>query len=154
MKTNSSLSGYGQLQLKVQPRIKSQVNRWRSSTRELNEDVATLTWLGLSGRQARVYLALLKTGPAKAKTIAELSFVNRQDIYRIIESLQAIGLVQRQITAPTMFTATSIEETLENLLKQKTRALRKMRTKAKCIVKKFNQNSNSIALQTEKPALA
>jgi sugar-specific transcriptional regulator TrmB len=42
----------------------------------------------LSGRQARVYLAVLKAGDAKAKTIAEYAHVERQEVYNLIEDLK------------------------------------------------------------------
>jgi sugar-specific transcriptional regulator TrmB len=62
--------------------------------------------LGLTGRQARVYLAMVKPGGGKAKVIADFLLVNRQEIYRLIDSLQLMGLVQRNVTVPTTFTAT------------------------------------------------
>jgi len=82
-------------------------------------DVGVLVDLGLSTRQARVYLALLKIGEAKAKAIADFSLVNRQEIYRVLESLQQIGLVQRNVCMPTTFSPTPIVDTIRMLLKQK-----------------------------------
>jgi sugar-specific transcriptional regulator TrmB len=103
------------------------------------EEVGVLTGLGLTGRQARVYLALLKTGGGKAKAIADLSLVNRQEIYRIIDSLQQAGLVQRNVTAPTTFTATPITEGVKLLLQQKTSELNVMGQQAKQLTKKLSQ---------------
>ncbi len=103
------------------------------------DDVDVLVSLGLTGRQARVYLALLRIGEAKAKAIADLSLVNRQEIYRIIDSLQLIGLVQRNVTAPTTFTAAPIAEGTKLLLQQKTSELSIMCQKAKQLTKQFNQ---------------
>jgi len=77
------------------------------------EDVRILTDLGLTGRQARVYLALLKTGGGKAKAVADVSLVNRQEIYRIIDDLQQLGLVQRKVTTPTTFTATPLADVVK-----------------------------------------
>ncbi|MCW4018978.1 MAG: hypothetical protein NWF00_09925 [Candidatus Bathyarchaeota archaeon] len=119
------------------------------------EDVEVLVGLGLTGRQARVYLALLRTGVAKAKAIAALSLVNRQEIYRIIDSLQKIGLVQRNVTAPTTFTATPIAEGTKLLLAQKTSELSIMCQKATQLTKKLSQatcNPYSVA-SDQKPCL-
>jgi sugar-specific transcriptional regulator TrmB len=120
------------------------------------EEVNDLMALGLAGRQARVYLALLKTGnAAKAKAIADLSLVNRQEIYRIIDSLQQIGLVKRNLTAPTTFTATPITEATKLLLQQKTSELSVMCQKAKQLTKKLKQVNFCLnpAVSSAKPCL-
>jgi sugar-specific transcriptional regulator TrmB len=117
------------------------------------EDVETLITLGLTGRQARVYLALLKTGDAKAKAIADLSLVNRQDIYLILDTLQQIGLIQRKITSPTTFKATPLDEALKTLLQQKTNELTLIRKKTSCLTQKFNQLTTSVVDPQETPCL-
>lgn len=48
--------------------------------------------LGLSDKEARVYLAGLSLGAAPVQRIAELAKVNRATTYVIIESLNARGL--------------------------------------------------------------
>lgn len=104
-------------------------------------DIETLIWLGLTGRQARVYLALLKLGTAKAKTIAKLSLVNRQEIYRVIDSLQEKGLVERRITEPASFTPTPINEGLQALIQRKTKEFSKVRLITKRLTEKFSQGT-------------
>ncbi|MCW4006900.1 MAG: hypothetical protein NWF04_09980 [Candidatus Bathyarchaeota archaeon] len=101
------------------------------------EDIETLMSLGLTGRQARVYLALLKIGDNKANAVAKLSLVNRQEIYRILDSLQEIGLVQRKVTAPTTFTPTPVDEALKMLLEKKANELKITRQKTRGVIKKF-----------------
>jgi sugar-specific transcriptional regulator TrmB len=39
----------------------------------ITEDIETLTWLGLTERQARVYLALLQIGSSGAEAISRFS---------------------------------------------------------------------------------
>ena len=104
--------------------------------------LGVLVGLGLTGRQARVYLALLKTGDAKAKAIASFSQVHRQEVYRLIDSLQQLGLVQRNITVPTTFMATPIGEGVKLLLEQKTSELSVMCQNAKKLTKKLSQNGS------------
>ncbi len=104
------------------------------------EDVETLVSLGLTGRQARVYLALLRMGNAKVKEIADLSLVNRQEIYRVIDSLQEMGLIQKNITIPTTFAATPLNQVLKILLQQKEREFNTVRQKTKCLAKKLETN--------------
>jgi len=118
------------------------------------EEVEVLIELGLSSRQARVYMALLKVGEAKAKTIAQYSKVNRQEIYRIIDELEQIGLAQRNICMPTTFTATPLTETVKMLLSQKTTQLSNLRQKTIQLTKKFKPTKNPIQhLSNKKPQL-
>ncbi|PVX26841.1 MAG: hypothetical protein CW716_05175, partial [Candidatus Bathyarchaeum sp.] len=62
------------------------------------EDIETLTWLGLTERQAKVYLALLQIGSSSAEAISKLSTVHRQEVYRLVARLQEMGLVETNIT--------------------------------------------------------
>lgn len=105
------------------------------------EGVEVLVGLGLTDRQARVYLALHKLGGGKVKAIANLSLVSRQEIYRLIDNLQRMGLVQKNITAPTTFTATPIAEATNLLLQQKISQLNVMSQKVKQLTKKLSQNN-------------
>ena len=115
-------------------------NALNLSAAEIEErDVVALVSLGLTARQARAYLALLIVGSSKAKTIAEVSLVNRQDIYLLISSLQEMGLIQRKLTAPTTFTATPIADVVETLIKRKAHELKSVRAKTKHLVEKFSQ---------------
>jgi len=115
------------------------------------EDVNVLMDLGLSSRQARTYLTILKLCEPKAKTIADHSLVNRQEIYRIIEDLEQMGLVQRNVCAPTTFSATPITEVANVLLAQKTIHLTNLRQKTNLLIKKFQPPHNTtLANSTDK----
>lgn len=117
------------------------------------DGVEVLVGLGLTGRQARVYLVLLKTGGGKAKPIAALSHVNRQEVYRLIDSLQELGLVQRNVTLPTTFTATPISDGVKLLLQHKTSELSVMCQKAKHLTKKLSQTNPTPLAIAAKPCL-
>jgi sugar-specific transcriptional regulator TrmB len=103
------------------------------------EGTQVLMSLGLTGRQARVYFALLKTGDAKAQTIAGLALVHRQEVYRLLESLQQQGLVLQNATSPTTFSATPLSDGLNLLLQHKTSQLTLITKKANRLTKKFRQ---------------
>ncbi|MGD6809876.1 MAG: TrmB family transcriptional regulator [Candidatus Bathyarchaeia archaeon] len=111
------------------------------------EEVKTLEGLGLSCRQARVYLALLKIGEAKANAVSNSSLVNRQDIYIVLDSLQQIGLVQKRITYPLTFTATPINQALQMLCQQKILELSTITKKIKDLTKKYNQPIKQTEIQ-------
>jgi sugar-specific transcriptional regulator TrmB len=84
-----------------------------------NKDITTLVKLGLTVNQAKIYLSNLKSGIATAKKIAEYSKISTQDTYRVLKSLQKLGIVEKQLSSPTLFKAISIKKTITNLLKQK-----------------------------------
>ncbi len=67
--------------------------------------VQTLTELGLTGRQARVFLNLLKCESSTARALSMSSDLARQDTYKVLDELQELGLVEREISVPTKFTA-------------------------------------------------
>ena len=103
------------------------------------EEVEVLAGLGLTERQARVYLALIKAGDARARAISRLALINRQDVYLLLESLQRLGLVQQNVTVPNTYSATPIAEGIRLLLEQKTSELSLISQKAKRLSKKLNQ---------------
>ena len=94
------------------------------------EGVAVLVSLGLTGRQARVYLALLKAGDARAQVVAGLAVVHRQEVYRLLEGLAQLGLVQQNVSVPTSYGATPLAEGIKLLLEHKASELTVMSEKA------------------------
>jgi sugar-specific transcriptional regulator TrmB len=108
------------------------------------EEVELLVSLGLTGRQARVYLALLRAGDAKVNALAGPSSVHRQEIYRLLDSLSQLGLIQRNLSAPATFTPTPIAETVKLLIRQKSSELNLLSQKAKKLTKKLSQNGPSV----------
>ncbi|HSV49781.1 MAG TPA: helix-turn-helix domain-containing protein [Candidatus Acidoferrales bacterium] len=100
--------------------------------------MGVLVGLGLSGRQARVYLALLRAGDAKAKGLAELAQVERQEVYGLVEALRELGLVEVNLTVPTSYTPTPIAEGIKLLIEQKTDELTSISIKAQQLSTKLN----------------
>jgi len=74
----------------------------------MNEATARLLEIGLSDKEASVYLAMLELGPASAQEIAKKSGINRSTSYLVIETLQKRGLASMsQNGNRTLFTAES-----------------------------------------------
>ncbi len=59
----------------------------------LDDVKANLVSLGLSSKQADVYLAMLQLGPASVQIIATKAEVNRSTTYLLLDELKARGLV-------------------------------------------------------------
>ncbi len=56
------------------------------------ENIINLIRLGLDEKQAKVYLAGLKTGPTSATVLASISSIKRGTIYAILKELKLLGL--------------------------------------------------------------
>jgi sugar-specific transcriptional regulator TrmB len=117
----------------------------------ITEDIETLTWLGLTERQARVYLALLQIGSSGAEAISRFSSVHRQEVYRVAARLQEMGLVETTLTSPTLFSAVPVENALEVMVNQKNKEFDEVRLRTKRIIKKFNQTDLQLLKPADKP---
>ena len=80
----------------------------------------TLMELGLTLNQARIYVALLHSEkPVTAREISKVTSITRQDVYRILPTLQNDGLIEKTITSPTKFNATPLKIGASILIKNK-----------------------------------
>jgi sugar-specific transcriptional regulator TrmB len=114
------------------------------------ENVQTLTHLGLTVSQAKVYLALLALEKATGKIISKYSKVARQEAYRILDELQEKGLVERIIDMPTEFKPIPLKDCIHILIKRKKNEISKTQKEAITLLQKFKEK-NSHALQEEEP---
>jgi sugar-specific transcriptional regulator TrmB len=83
-----------------------------------DDDVEALTSLGLTVLQAKVYLALIKTGSSTIKEISKTAGIARQDLYRITSELQQLGLVEKVIAIPAEFRPIKLTEGISILLQR------------------------------------
>jgi sugar-specific transcriptional regulator TrmB len=93
------------------------------------EQILTLTELGLSTTQAKIYLALVKTKSQTAQAISTLSTVSRPDVYRVLNQLQDLGLVEKIIAKPEEFQAIPIEEGVSILLQRRIKKTRELQNR-------------------------
>ena len=114
------------------------------------EDVQTLTLLGLTALQAKVYLELLRLKKATGKTLSQHSKVARQETYRLLAELQGKGLVEKIICVPTEFRPVPIEDCLNILIEHKKSEIAESQKKAHELIKNLKRN-NSRTLQEEEP---
>ncbi|HUJ84382.1 MAG TPA: helix-turn-helix domain-containing protein [Candidatus Acidoferrales bacterium] len=101
------------------------------------EDIQVLVDLGLTSLQARAYLALSSLGTAPMRSIAKLSDIARQDIYRLMSNLQELGLAEKIIATPSMYKATPLKEGIAVLLRHKSQEYDQLQAKIKDIVSNF-----------------
>lgn len=111
------------------------------------EQIQTLMGFGLTSLQAKTYLALAKLGKADVKTIAKASNVARQDIYRIMPTLQKMGLGEKIIATPTMYKATPIKEGLSILLQNREKEYGELQKKTASLINTFQEKNAKVVLQ-------
>jgi sugar-specific transcriptional regulator TrmB len=80
-----------------------------------DESTELLLGLGLTLNQAKVYLAVIKLQKTTVGQVASFSKVRREDVYRILPSLEKMGLIERLLGKPSEVRATRISDAL-NLL--------------------------------------
>jgi sugar-specific transcriptional regulator TrmB len=86
---------------------------FNSGSRMLENEIVKL---GLSEKEAKVYLASLELGPSSVQAIAQKSQVNRATTYVVIDSLMSMGLMSTYNEGKkTYFTAESPDRLLEFL---------------------------------------
>jgi sugar-specific transcriptional regulator TrmB len=81
-----------------------------------DENTDLLLGLGLTLNQAKIYLAILKLEKTTVSEVAKFSKVRREDVYRILPSLEKMGLVERLLGKPTQIRATPISDALSFLI--------------------------------------
>jgi len=113
------------------------------------EEVQTLTELGLTVSQAKVYLELLALEKATGKTLSKRSKVARQEAYRILAELQEKGLVEKIIAMPTEFKPIPIEDCLHILIERKKSELSETEKKAARLLQRFKGKNSKNAPQEE-----
>ncbi len=79
----------------------------------------TLTGLGLTSSEAKVYLDLVKEGKSTIKEIAKNSKIARQDLYRVTTQLLDLGLIEKLVDNPTKFEAIPVEDVISMLVERR-----------------------------------
>jgi sugar-specific transcriptional regulator TrmB len=83
-----------------------------------NKLLNTLTNIGLSDKEARVYMATMALGPSKVQAIAKAAEVKRTTVYVILEALKSKGLIRVELSGwKTLYVAESPDK-LESLVEQ------------------------------------
>ena len=83
----------------------------------LERNVEMLIDFGLTGNQARVYLATARLKLATVGQISKASKVRREDVYRILPKLEKMGLAEKLLGKPAKIRATPVEDALSVLIK-------------------------------------
>lgn len=110
-------------------------------------DTRALIDLGLTGAQARIYLALLRIGISSIREVAKISKVARPDTYRAIAGLHELGLVEKLLTTPTKFKPLPIDDAVNILMLRRTRESIELNERANRLIKNFEEKKNSPTIE-------
>lgn len=99
--------------------------------------VNVFTQLGLTKRQAEVYIAIVRLGQTTATSIAQTLQIARAEVYRATAELQKLGLIKKLVTTPTTFKATPLSEGLSILLQRNAEKHKATRNEAKQFLRNF-----------------
>jgi sugar-specific transcriptional regulator TrmB len=95
----------------------------------MDDDVAFITRLigfGLSEKEARTYLHLLKYGPKTPSPLAKSLNTYREDVHRTLTSLIDKGMCHPSLDSPTIYAAVDLNTALESALQKQQSELREM----------------------------
>jgi len=116
----------------------------------LNEsNIQTYRSLGLTINQAKVYLAMQCREFSTVYEIRMVSEVPRQEIYKILSTLEEMGMVEKTLKRPIRFRALKMQEAVSFLLKNKTQELKEIKKNIKEMLKNFkptihDKNNNEV----------
>jgi sugar-specific transcriptional regulator TrmB len=111
------------------------------------EHVETLVKLGLTSLQARIYLTILTLQRANVGKVSNIAEIARPDVYRVLPTLEKIGLVRKVITTPIMYEATPLKEGCQILLNRKKAEYEEAEQESTELIRTFEEKNSTIVDQ-------
>ncbi len=113
-----------------------------------NEETV-LNGLGLKHSQAKVYFALVKQGPSKVATISQVTKISREHLYPLLNSLEKMGLVEKELGVVNIYLATPLDYVLQMLVRNRQQEFSDLETKVKAIVERYQRRSIEVMAGSE-----
>lgn len=83
------------------------------------QPIKILTTLGLTYREAKIYLTLNSLGKATIKELSVTAHMDRPNIYGVIAKLQKLNLIEQMLTTPIVYKAVPLDQGVEMMLEHK-----------------------------------
>lgn len=99
--------------------------------------------LGLSSKEANVYLALLRRGPSSVRQLAEAAGVNRGTTYDILKSLQEHGVVSFYDKDKKTYFVAEEPESIKHLLEDRKKSLQHLHQQFDSVLPQLSLIANS-----------
>ncbi len=103
-----------------------------------NDHLQTLVKLGLTPNQGKLYLKLLIIGKANGRTLSNETKLARQEIYRIVDTLHRIGIVEKILGQPLEFQAVSIQDGISILMMKKDIEFQQTKDRVQKLIKEYS----------------
>jgi len=124
-------------------------------------NIQALTNFGLTETQSKAYLCLYLLGPSTVNSLVSCSKIPRQDLYRVLNELSDIGLIEVLLSKPKQFEAIPPKDCLHLLTKIRNseteefqKSFSELLINLEQLTPQFNKNNNSIRLiQNKEPIL-
>lgn len=105
------------------------------------DQVETLTRLGLTVNQSKVIIALFQSKQSTVTQIAKSANLAREVVYRNMSKLQKIGLITKIISFPTEFEAIPVDLAVSLLLNKRAQETREINARTTELVEKMKNMS-------------
>ena len=107
------------------------------------DDLSIFNQLGMTTRQAQVYVAINEIEQAKVLSIAKAVQCDRAEIYRVVPKLQEMGLVKKIFTTPVTYRALPLSEGLSILLQRNTEKHNKIQAKVEQFLESYESKDTA-----------
>ncbi len=110
-----------------------------------DELVKELCELGLTSKQAKIYLSVVTSGTSNVAIISEKTAIHKQDVYKILPKLEKMGLLAKTIVKPSRVEAIPIETALGNLVEMQKQKIKGYEETASTILAALRNKKSSLA---------
>ncbi len=107
-----------------------------------DEDIHTLSRVGLTVFQAKIYLALAVHGRQTIKSVAKVAGIDRSNVYREISKLQELALLKKTIGTPNTYEAISLQDAISILLANRKREFEETKKETADLLEKLSSNES------------
>lgn len=118
---------------------------------EQQPEVLMFTRLGLTSAQARIFIALYQSGLSTAKAISKNSRIARSDVYRVMATLEKLGVVEKIVSAPCKFRAIPVQDAILILMERRREETSKLQATARELLKRFKKNDVETTFKEDEP---
>lgn len=101
------------------------------------QPIKILTTLGLTYREAKIYLTLNSLGKATIKELSVTAHMDRPNIYGVIAKLQRLNLIEQMLTTPIVYKAVPMDQGVEMMLEHKRHDLNDLSRETKKLLKTY-----------------
>jgi sugar-specific transcriptional regulator TrmB len=127
------------------------INQYRNNKSNMLHDdqknIETLTELGLTYREAKIYFTLNKIGQATIKNLASAAKMDRPNVYGVIRKLQKLNLIEQLVTNPILIKAVPLDQGVLTLLENKKKEVTKLSVAAKELIQAFKVSDEDARLE-------